>query len=130
MTRHNRLTAKASEPDRDLALLHHTLGISDPYRPERAPYRNHFVAGEGHADMDGLQRLVQAGLMSVSQRALCSQGQLVFAATEQGRELALSTRPRASRSKLRYARFLEARDCCEDLTFREFLQDPQYAASQ
>jgi len=130
MARRNRVPAKTSESQQDLALRHHTLGISDPYHPGRAPYRNHFVAGEGQEDMDGLQRLVQAGLMSVSQHALCSQSQLVFAATEQGRELALRTRPRASRSKLRYARFLQARDCCEDLTFAQFLKDPKNAAPQ
>ena len=112
--------------DADLRLLHHTLGISDPYQPEREPYRNYFVASDGHSDMPGLNRLVAAGMMKSREHPLCGKGSLVFYATDIGKAVAIKTRPKVSRNKLRYRRFLSLSDCCPDLTFRQFLTDPEF----
>lgn len=109
----------------DMAILHHALGISDPLRPERAPYRNHFVAGLGHSDMPALERLERAGLMVREASRLCDGW--VFSVTETGKAQALATRPRASRAKRRYGRYLSVADAIPGLTFGQFLTDPQYA---
>ncbi|WP_018875257.1 hypothetical protein [Thioalkalivibrio sp. ALJ8] len=110
----------------DLHLLHHALGISDPAYPDLEPYRNHFMAGPGHSDMPGLERLEDEGLMVRSTHPLAG-GVWVFSATEEGRRIALETRPRLPKSKLRYRRYLNVRDIDPDLTFREFLSNPEFA---
>lgn len=108
----------------DLSLLHHALGINDPMHPEREPYRNHFVADEGHDDIPALERLESRGLMERSNPPdFC--GGWVFTVTEAGKAKALQTRPRAPQAKRRYHRFLELQDVMPDLTFREFLSMPE-----
>lgn len=113
--------------EQDMAILHHALGISDPMRPDRVPYRNHFVVGPGHADMPSLERLEEAGLMVRKRHALLNGGDRVFTVTEAGKALALQTRPRALKAKIRYGRFLRIKEVLPDLTFREFLTTPQFA---
>ena len=119
----------------DLALLHHALGISDGRHPDRAPYRSHFVAGPGHADLPGLARLVEAGLMMRRDCAVPICGEL-YVVTEAGTALALATRPRRQpatarrrASALRYARYLSLRDAIPGLTFAEFLDRERSLAS-
>lgn len=79
---------------RQIALLHHTLGL----RPEqREGHRNHFVAGPGHHDMPDLETLVQLGLMTRSRTpAFCDPGDIVFRTTESGRALAIERLPKPS----------------------------------
>jgi hypothetical protein len=69
--------------------------------------------------MEALLILVNDGLMDFHSHPLCARSEQVFAVTDRGRELALRTRPRVSRSWMRYSRFLDAKDCNEDLTFQE-----------
>lgn len=109
-----------------LCLLWHTLGISDPFHPNREPYRNHYVTGEGGSDWDNLMALVRSGHMARYRHALTSEVDWVFVATDLGLQTALATRPRVSRRKLRYHNFLCIKECCPDLTFHEFLTDRRY----
>jgi len=110
----------------DLGLIHHALGLSDPYRTA-PPYRNHFVAGEGHSDNEGLARLVAAGLMTRRSHPL-SGGDFLYTVTDKGINLGMKTRPAISSKKRRYRRFLSLLDCCPELTFREFLTSPEFAS--
>jgi hypothetical protein len=54
-------------------------------------------------------------------------GDRVFSVTDKGIAAAIRERERPKKSRLRYVKFLEARECNEDLTFREFLTSPYYA---
>jgi hypothetical protein len=103
-----------------IELLHHTLGLSER---RREPHRNHFVAGDGHHDMYHLSALERAGL--VERRAtpkFLEPGDIVFVATDAGREAAIAAlpepKPPAKRSQ--YEKYLDA-DGCAGNSFGEFL---------
>lgn len=98
-----------------LHVLHHTLGLS-PDR--REPFRNHFVAGAGHHDMPALEELERAGMMERRRTpAFCDPDDVVFAATDTGRRLALELLPQEPK-RTKYEEFLHA-DCCD--SFADFL---------
>lgn len=66
-------------------LLRHTLGLDQ----SATPYRNRFVAGDGHSDMPLIRDLVDWGYMA--ERKLpnwCSEGDRLFMATEAGKQAA------------------------------------------
>jgi len=98
-----------------IELLQHTLGLSEQ---TREPYRNHFVAGNGHGDMRHLEVLEQAGLME-RRRApkFLADGDIVFAATDVGRELAIASLPEPKKLT-RYDDFTAYDD---DRSFGEYL---------
>lgn len=76
---------------KQLDLLHHTLGLT-PDR--REPFRNHFVASEGHHAMDELKALEAAGLMARSPTPkFCNADDMVFHVTDAGRAYALDNLP-------------------------------------
>ncbi len=115
--------------DIELEIVLHTLGLTDPKTKE--PYRNHFVSGDGNSDMTILASLCQKGFM-VETRApgFLEPGDRLFLVTDAGIFYAQKHRPkprRLTRDQKRYGRFLELSDCHPDLTFREFLTDPQFA---
>ena len=84
-------------------VLQHTLGLSIE---RRVPYRNHFVAALGHHDMPALEVLEAQGLMRrVRSPAFLDKGDIVFAATEAGRELAILSLPPVPK-RTRYGDFL------------------------
>jgi len=108
-----------------ISLLHHTLGLSEQ---RREPYRNHFVAGDGHHDMYHLSALERAGLME--RRAtpkFLEPGDIVFAATEAGREVAIAAlpEPKPPAKRTRYEDYLDADGCAGD-SFTEFLCGRQF----
>ena len=103
--------------------LHHMLGIGEPSRCNDPPYRNYFAASpKSDPNMTLLEQLVEDGLAVIYRR----NAYIWFTATEKGQELALRTRPRYSKKKLRYLAFLRCRDAFPDLTFREFLTNPEF----
>ncbi len=84
-------------------VLQHTLGLCID---RRVPYRNHFVAALGHHDMPALEVLEAQGLMRrVRSPAFLDEGDIVFAATEAGRELAILSLPPVPK-RTRYRDFL------------------------
>jgi hypothetical protein len=101
-------------------LLHHTLGLSVD---RREPYRNHFVADEGHHDMPNLQALLALGLMALSPTPkFCNASDIVFHVTDAGKALAIEMLPpvpKLTRSQQRYEDFL-SEDC--DMRFGEWLR--------
>jgi hypothetical protein len=101
--------------DHQLHLLHHTLGV----RPDmRNPYRNHFVASEGHHDMPDLKVLEAFGLMARSPTPkFCDADAIVFHVTEAGRAYALEHLPQPPK-RSRYEQYLDADS---SLTFAEWL---------
>lgn len=117
----------------DYGVLHHTLGISKPDTTE--PYRNHFVAGEGHHDMPRLKRLVEAGLMKqVPAPSFAGQDAMLFIVTEEGKTVAIETQPRPeklSRSKARYRRYREFGDCFDSfIDFCRWDAEPERSWNQ
>lgn len=100
---------------RQIALLHHTLGLSER---NRNPYRNHFVAGPGHDDQPDLEQLVAAGLMRRARApSFCDATDVVFWATDEGQAAALAALESPSK-RSKYEQFLRADT---GLTFAEWL---------
>jgi hypothetical protein len=111
----------------DFDVLLHTLGLSDPFQ-ERS-YRNYFVAGPGHDDIPSIKRLCAAGLMAETrQPKFLEKRDKVFSATNAGLDYAKKHRKRPTRGQIRYHKFLEVSDVVSDLTFHEFLTNPEFAA--
>ena len=117
-----------------LHLLHHALGITNPFYTGE-PYRNHFVAGPGHADYENLLRLCQRGWMRPGKPVPEDGGPEdlplaieagLFQVTESGHEVAMATRPRATRGQLRYRAYLNLLEAGEEVSFHTFLTDPDY----
>ena len=98
-----------------LHLLHHTLGL----RPDRRdPWRNYFVAGEGHHDQPDLEALEDAGLMRrQAAPAFCEPGDIVFVCTESGKIYAVENLPPEPK-RTKYDEYLR-NDGCE--SFARFL---------
>ena len=62
-------------------VLKHTLGLTNG---RTVPYRNYFVADDGHRDMAVLEGLVACGLMERSARRSALSGDWIFRATRAG----------------------------------------------
>ena len=109
----------------DYGVLHHSLGITDPDQAE--PYRNHFVASDGHHDMDSISRLVEKGMMTEGNApSFIGDGQRVFYVTSFGKEIAMKNRPKPpkmTRGQKRYQLYLSSES---DQSFGEWLKDPYW----
>lgn len=107
-----------------IELLQHTLGLSEH---RREPYRNHFVAGNRHSDMRHLEALERAGLMERRRSpGFLADGDIVFAATDTGREIAIAALPDAPKltpAKSRYQHYRDVSECYD--SFAEFLGLPE-----
>ncbi|MET3134972.1 hypothetical protein AAKU55_005275 [Oxalobacteraceae bacterium GrIS 1.11] len=100
--------------DYQVGLLHHTLGLSER---RREPWRNHFMAGDGHHDQANLLDLVNAGMMTRAAVAEWMGHGDLFRATDAGRDHAIAALP-VPRKRNRYEQYLDA-ECCE--SFGEWL---------
>lgn len=98
-----------------LNILHHTLGM----RPDqRTPYRNHFLAGQGHHSMQELESLEQAGMMKrAPPPGFCDPGDVVFICTDAGKAYAIDNLPPEPK-RTKYGEYLHA-DCFD--SFAHFL---------
>lgn len=108
-----------------IGLLQHTLGLNER---RREPYRNYFVAGSGHSDMRHLEALECAGLMERRPAPkFLADGDVVFAATDAGREAAIAALPEIEppRKRTRHQEYLDADGCAGD-SFTEFLCGRQF----
>lgn len=113
----------------ELEILLHSLGLN--HEDVREPYRNYFVAGDGHSDMPLLKSLCDKGLMRREDRTpgFLEASDGLFLVTDAGRTYALANRPKPktlSRARRRYSAFLDMKECYPDLTFREFLTEPYF----
>jgi hypothetical protein len=98
------------------------LGIDKPKADKPEPYRNYYCANPGEREMLELARLG-----AVEQYA-AQGGYEWFQCTEAGRTAAIASHRtiRYSAARRRYMRFLDVRECWPDLTFRQFITDPQF----
>lgn len=98
-----------------IALLHHTLGLRVD---QRTPYRNHFVASDGHHDIADLEALERLGLMGRAHTpAFCHPSDIVFCTTDAGRALALEMLPEPPK----LTRYREYLACDAQESFGEYL---------
>jgi hypothetical protein len=118
--------------DNKLHIVLHALGLDRDDIVE--PYRNHFVAGDGHSDMPEILELVAMGMMEEFPTPKCFDSKdRLFSVTKTGREWAIINRPRRparTKSQRRYTTFLEIADAYPSLTFRQFLTDEQFAEAR
>lgn len=104
-------------------ILRHMLGIDKPDERHPKPYRNYYCANVGDVE---LHALAAKGLVECYST---HGGYEWFRTTDAGRAAAFAShktilRPKASRV---YSRFLDVKDALADLTFKQFLTDPQFA---
>lgn len=109
--------------EEQLRVLRHMLGIDKPWEDAPKPYRNYYCASSCDPTMSELARLGAVRLYDA--RSDCEW----YTCTDEGRAAAIASFKtiQYSASKRRYHRFLDIRDCCPDLTFREFLTNPRYS---
>lgn len=69
-----------------IQILKHTIGINR----KPIPYRNHFVASEGHSDMPNIKILVELGFMAEATPEFLDSKSQCFYATDEGRRVALA----------------------------------------
>ena len=104
--------------EKQLHILQHTLGLNE--YGEGRKYRNHFVTSKGCSDYDSIQILIENGLMV--KRCWLFTEQKCFSVTEKGIDFVENNspkRPKISKSKARYQRYLEYGDMFD--SFRAFL---------
>ena len=80
--------------DKQLGLLWHTLGLSAERSDRRSITRNHYLTSPGYDDANNLDVLVAAGLMTRGKApAFCSEDEVVYRATDEGKQFALKKLP-------------------------------------
>ena len=111
--------------DDQLQTLRHMLGIDDPQMREPKPYRDYYCANPGDQKM---RALLDAGAVVMYRRDSYEW----FTCTELGREAAIRSHKtiRAPKASRVYSRFLDVSDVCPDLTFKQFLTDPDFAETR
>jgi hypothetical protein len=108
-----------------LRVLRHMLGIDKPEMDQPNPYRDYYCANPGDPTMVELTRVGAVRLYD-------TRGDYEWwTCTSEGRTAGIASHKtiRYSAAKRRYIRFLDIRDCCPDLTFRQFLTDPRFRAA-
>ena len=109
-----------------LYTLRHMLGINTPDDRIPRPYRNYAAVNPGDKEFAELERLG-----AVEMREPATPGRSLydyFVCTEAGRLAAMRSHHtiRHSKSKRRYAKWLDISDCFPDLTFKDFLTREQF----
>lgn len=117
-------------PTRDqLDTLRHMLGINDPALAAPRPYRNYAAVNPGDPHYTGMER---AGLVECYHKAGEQSSYDYYRCTDAGRAAAMASHKtiRLPKSKRVYIKFLGLKDVFADLTFRDFLVDPQFAETR
>ena len=86
-----------------ISLLQHSLGINER---RRTPFRNHFVAGEGHSDEPHLKGLVDMGMMTMRDLGQPWGGPCYYV-TDAGQTIAIANLP-PERKRTMYEQWLDA----------------------
>jgi hypothetical protein len=112
--------------ERHLDMLRHMLGINDRFwmrQPE--PYRNYAAMNPGDTRMAELEAL---GMVECYRRASDKTEFDWFQCTPKGEAAAKASfmEKRFPKAKRVYHRYLDLSDCLPDLTFRDFLTNPDY----
>jgi hypothetical protein len=111
--------------DDQLSTLRHMLGINTPSDKEPRPYRNYAAVSPGDKAFEELERL---GAVERRPTPQAWSGLETFRCTEAGKLTAMRSHKkiRYSRSRRKYLAFLDCCECFPDLTFKQFLTDPQF----
>lgn len=97
-----------------IELMQHALGISER---NRTPYRNYFLAGEGHTDNEKWKKLVFDGFATSRPAPEFAGGGTLYHVTEKGEAAAISALPEPKK-RTRYDEYLHS-EVCE--SFSEWL---------
>lgn len=110
-----------------LNTLRHMLGVNTPSDRVPKPYRDYYCACAGDPEM---AELAAAGAVELLPNPHWSGD--YYVCTPAGRAAAMASHRTIRRSKGSrvYCRFLSVRDCFADLTFHDFLTDPQFAETR
>lgn len=112
-----------------LRTLRHMLGIDGAMEDNPKPYRNYYCANPGDPEMAELER---AGMVT----RYCSDNTYDwYTCTKAGVAAAIHShqvrmRRRPTKKQARYRKYLRLKDVLPDLTFRDFLVNPEYWRSQ
>ncbi|EJG2197948.1 hypothetical protein ACAY42_000702 [Citrobacter freundii] len=90
-----------------IELIQHALGISER---NRTPYRNYFLAGEGHTDNVKWEELVSDGFATSRPAPDFVGGGTLYHVTEKGEEAAISALPEPKK-RTRYDDYLHSEVC-------------------
>lgn len=90
-----------------IELMQHALGISDR---NREPYRNYFLASEGHTDNEAWQELIAAGMAYASPAPSWSCGDVIYQVTDAGKAVAIAALPEPKK-RTRYDEYLHSEVC-------------------
>lgn len=112
-----------------LDTLRHMLGINTPSAPAPRPTRDYYCANPGCAEVVELERL---GAVRCYRRADAVTQYDWYCCTDEGRAAAMASHKtiRYSKSRRTYLKFLDIADALPDLTFKQFLTDPQFAETR
>jgi hypothetical protein len=112
--------------NKQLDTLRHMLGINTPRDRVPVPNRNYAAVVPGDPEF-----LVLAELGAI-EKAGRQYTLDYYQCTDTGRHVALASHRqiRYTKAKRIYCRFLSARDCFPDLTFKAFLTSSQFAQSR
>ncbi|MBF8435359.1 hypothetical protein I1W58_28135 [Klebsiella pneumoniae] len=95
-------------------LMQHALGVNER---NRTPYRNYFLARDGHTDNEEWEKLVSDGFATSRPAPDFVGGGTIYHVTGKGEELAIAALPEPKK-KTRYEEYLDADSC---LSFGEWL---------
>ncbi|MBI4695513.1 MAG: hypothetical protein HY749_15965 [Gammaproteobacteria bacterium] len=112
-----------------LHTLRHMLGINTPYARRPAPYRNYAAVNPGDPEFAELERM---GLVERYRESGPGFSYDWYRTTPRGYNLAMASRKsiREPLGTRRYAKFLDLRESFPDMTFREFLTNPDFAEAR
>lgn len=90
-----------------IELMQHALGINER---NRMPYRNYFLAGDGHTDNSKWQELVAEGFATSRPAPDFTGGGTLYHVTEKGEVAAISALPEPKK-RTRYDEYLHSEVC-------------------
>ncbi|EPI2799271.1 hypothetical protein ACS5LO_000670 [Citrobacter koseri] len=90
-----------------IELMLHALGINER---NRTPYRNYFLAGDGHTDNSKWQVLVADGFATSRPAPDFAGGGTLYHVTDKGEELAIAALPEPKK-RTRYDEYLHSEVC-------------------
>lgn len=115
--------------EKQLGLLWHTLGLCADRSDRRNISRNHFLTSPGYDDSNNLDVLVAAGLMTRGKApAFCSEDEVVYRATDEGKQFALDKLPPAPPppKRTKFDAYLDECECYDGFAHFLGINMPQY----
>jgi len=113
--------------DDQLHTLRHMLGINTPDDRKPRPYRDYAAVNPGDPEFGELERLGAVERINKPVPSWASDYEW-YQCTEAGKAAAMASHRKIRKGKPQrvYSAYLSCRDCFPDLTFKEFLTDPEF----